>query len=491
MTDVEDILRLLNSPSGKDRALIKKAYNFAEKVHEGQKRMTGDPYFVHVFETGKNLATFGMDAPTISAGLLHDTIEDGHVTEEEIEKEFGKEILFFVNGVTKLGKLKYRGLQRHVESLRKLFIATAKDVRVLIIKLADRLHNIQTLRGHTNPEKQKRIAVETLEIFAPLANLIGMWKLKGDLENAAFPYVYPEEYKQVKELLGQRQKIDQKYLKKVHRSLQKELAKHGVQSNLIETVHRVKSLYSLHKKLKKHDMDINQIFDIMAVRVCVQTIEDCYRVLGIIHGTWTPLPGRVKDYIAIPKPNGYRSLHTTIFTGNGGVVEIQIRTAEMHKEAEYGIASYLAYKEGIFEKIRNLGKKNGKLTKNLKWIKHLIEWQKGVLRNGDYLNSLKMNFFESRVFVFTPKGDVIDLPEGSSVVDFAYAVHSDIGNHLSGAEINGKFVSLGTKLKNRDIVCIQTKKESRPANKWITYAKSTLAKRQIRVALPAIKDAKR
>ncbi len=483
MADVKEIIELLNSPKEKEKALITKAYNFAEKAHEGQKRMTGDPYFVHAFSTGKNLAVFGMDAQTVSAGLLHDTIEDTKVTSEELEKEFGKEVLFLVEGVTKLGKLKYRGVERHVESLRKLFIATAADVRVLIIKLADRLHNVQTLHGHTKPEKQKRIALETLEIFAPLANRLGMWKLKSELEDGAFPFVYPEEYKKVKELLKKRSKIDQKYLEKTHRALQKELAKQDIQGNVLQTGHRVKSRYSLYQKLLKHDMDMDQIYDIIAIRVIVQNVEDCYRVLGIVHGAWTPLPGRVKDYIAIPKPNGYKSLHTTIFTGNGGIVEVQIRTEEMHKEAEYGIASHISYKEGIFNKIKNGNKKNTKLGKKLHWIEQLIEWQKNVSETGEYLENLKMDFFNDQVFVFTPDGDVIDLPEGSTPIDFAYAVHSDIGDHVSGAEMNGKFVSLGTKLEDGAIVEIQTKKGSHPSPKWLDYANTTLARRRIRAVL--------
>ena len=479
--DVNEILGMLPELSEGERDIIRRAYDFARKAHEGQKRMTGAPYFVHAFATGKNLASLGMDARTIAAGLLHDTIEDAEVPPETIKKEFGGEVLFLVEGVTKLGKLKYRGLERHVESLRKLFVATAQDVRVLIIKLADRLHNVQTLHGHPKPEKRERIALETLEIYAPLANRLGMWKLKSELENAAFPYAYPEEYQKVRDLLKQRSKIDQKYLEKVYRSLQKELAKHGIQNDIIQTGHRVKSYYSLYKKLKKHDMDIDQIYDIVALRVVVQKVEDCYRVLGVIHNIWTPLTGRIKDYIATPKPNGYKSLHTTIFTGDGGVVEIQIRTEEMHKEAEYGIASHIAYKEGIFEKLTK--SKKQRVAKKLRWIEQLTEWQKNVSESGEYLENLKMDFFKDRVFVFTPKGDVIDLPEDSSPIDFAYAIHSDIGDHISGAEVNGKFVSLDTKLKNGDIVKIQTKKNSKPSAKWLEYVKTTLAKRHIRSAL--------
>ena len=483
MSDVKEIIELLNTPSKDDILIIKKAYDFAKNAHEGQKRMTGDPYFVHAFATGKNLATFGMDAHAIAAGLLHDTIEDANIPPETLRKEFDKEILFLVEGVTKLGKLKYRGLERHVESLRKLFVATTQDIRVLIIKLADRLHNVQTLHGHTNPEKQKRIALETLEIFAPLANRLGMWKLKSELEDGAFPYVYPEKHKEVSELLKQRSKVDQKYLGKIHRALQKELAKEGIQGDILQTGHRVKSLYSLYQKLLKHDMDMDQIYDIIALRVVVPKIEDCYRVLGVVHGTWTPLTGRIKDYIATPKSNGYQSLHTTIFTGDGGIVEIQIRTEDMHKEAEYGIASHINYKEKFSDKIKRVGKKEPTLSKKLKWIQQLTDWQKSVSESGEYLENLKMDFFKDRAFVFTPDGDVIDLPEDSSPIDFAYAVHSDIGDHTSGAEVNGKFVSLGTNLHNGDIVEIRTKKGSHPSSKWLDYAKTTLARRRIRAAL--------
>jgi len=490
MTDVKEIIELLNSPTKEDIEIIEKAYYFAEKAHEGQKRMTGDPYFVHAFSTGKNLATFGMDSHTIAAGLLHDTLEDADVPPETLEKEFGKEVLFLVEGVTKLGKLKYRGVERHVESLRKLFIATAEDVRVLIIKLGDRLHNVQTLYGHTKPEKQKRIALETLEIFAPLANRLGMWKLKSELEDGSFPYVHPEEHQKVKELLKQRHKIDQKYLKKAHRSLQKELGKQDIQGDVLQTGHRVKSRYSLYQKLKKHDMDMDQVYDIIALRVIVDRVEDCYRVLGMIHGMWTPLPGRIKDYIATPKSNGYKSLHTTIFTGDGGIVEIQIRTEEMHKEAEYGIASHISYKEGISNKIKNSNKKNIPLNKKLHWIQQLIELQKHVSESGEYLENLKMDFFKDRVFVFTPEGDVIDLPEGSTPIDFAYAVHSDIGDHTSGAEINGKFVALGVNLKDGDIVEIQTKKGSHPTVKWLDNANTTLARRHIRSSIQKMEEQK-
>jgi guanosine-3',5'-bis(diphosphate) 3'-pyrophosphohydrolase len=475
MENVKEILDLMKSPSAEDARVIERAYQFADKAHEGQKRFTGDPYVTHSFETAKNLATFGMDRDTIVAGLLHDTLEDGHVTAQQLEQEFGKEVLFLVEGVTKLGRLKYQGVERHVESLRKLFIATAQDMRVLVIKLADRLHNVQTLGGHDRKDKQKRIALETLEIYSPLADRLGMGKLKGELEDEAFPYVYPEEYKKVKELLKERRQANEKYLLKFHRSLQKELAHHGMKTAHID--YRVKRLFSLYKKLERAKGDIEKIYDITALRIIVPTVEDCYKALGIIHGSWRPLPGRIKDYIALPKPNGYQSIHTTVFTGDGGIVEIQIRTEEMHKEAEYGIASHLAYKGGLGKKQR---KKGDHLPKNVLWIQQLIEWQKHVSETGEFLEHLKMDFFRDRVFVFTPKGDVIDLPEESTPIDFAYAIHSDIGDHIAGVKINGKMASLDTKLKNGDIIEVITKKGSHPTSKWLEYAKTTLARRNIR-----------
>lgn len=466
MNDVKEIISKLEKKDAKDIALIDKAYKFAEKAHTGQKRYSGEPYFNHIVAVGKNLAEMKMDAKTISAGLLHDTIEDAYVSEEEIEKEFGKEIAFLVKGVSKLGKLKYRGVERHVESLRKFFVAMSADIRVLIIKLADRLHNIQTLQ-HVPKEKQKRIALETLEIHARLADRLGMGKLKGELEDGAFKYAYPLEYEKTRELLKEKRTISEKDVEKIHRELQKELAKEGMTK--IKTEHRVKQIYSLHKKLIKRGMDISKVYDIVALRVIVKTVEDCYRALGIIHRMWRPLPGRIKDYIALPKPNGYRSIHTTIFTGDGGIVEIQIRTDEMNQEAAYGIASHLFYKEKINPDAQSIG-----------WVKQLLEWQEDVSKSKEFLEHLKMDFFKNRVFVFTPKGDVIDLPEESSPIDFAYAVHSDIGDHVAGAKVNDKLVPLDTKLKNGDIVEIETKKSATPKSKWIDYAKTTVAKRHIK-----------
>lgn len=473
MANVEEIFSAFPAKmemSDINKNWIKKAFDFAEKAHEGQKRASGEPYFNHVFEVSKTLAKFGMDTKTVVSGLLHDTIEDTSVTEKDIEEEFGKEVLFLVNGVTKLGTLKYRGRERHVESLRKFFVAMAEDVRVMIIKLADRLHNVSTLK-HLKPEKAKRIALETIEIHAPLANRLGMWKLKGELEDLAFPFAYPKEAEDLHRLLKQKSKADEKYLSQIYKSLQKELAKNNVRA--ISISYRVKGVYSLFKKLQKKDMDLDKIFDLVALRIIVPSVEDCYKVLGVIHGVWRPIPGRIKDFIALPKPNGYKSIHTTIFTGNGGIAEIQIRTPEMHEQAEYGIASFFAYKENVFDKTGNGDNK-------LSWVEQFKELQKNVSNPENFMKNLKLDFFSKRIFAFTPEGDVIDLPEHSSAIDFAYAVHSDLGNHITGARINGKFSSIYSVLKNGDIVEIETNEKTNPTSKWLDSARTTLAKRHIK-----------
>ncbi len=490
MNDIKEIISLMQNPTDKDVALVKKAYEFAQKAHADHTRNNGEPYFNHVFATAKNIAELGMGATTIAAGFLHDSVEDMKVTPEEIEKEFGNEILFLVEGVTKLGKIRYQGTERHNESLRKLFVAMSQDIRVLIIKLCDRLHNMQTLE-HIPKEKRLRIAKETLEIYAPLAYRLGIKKLQRDLEDLAFAYVYPEDFEKIKKILKKKKEEVEEHLDKFQKNLKKELAKGGVTKFSMD--YRVKSLYSLYKKLQRFKGDVEAIYDISALRIIVPEIADCYKVLGIIHGSWRPLPERIKDYIASPKLNGYRSIHTTIFTGDGGIVEVQIRTEEMHKEAEYGIASHISYKEGLRKKTTNpnllwlrsiLPRKRSedlgipsKSTDVPTWIKELVEYQKEA--GEDFIDDIKTDFFEERIFVFTPKGDVIDLPKDSSVIDFAYAIHTDIGGHMAGAKVNGKFVAISTTLQNGDRVEIETKKSAKPSQKWLEHCKTTMAKRKI------------
>lgn len=478
MLDAKEIIGLMKNPQEKDGALITKALAFAEEAHRGQLRASGDPYIIHPFNTALILAEFQADAETIAAGLLHDTVEDTKITLTDIEKDFGKQIAFMVESVTKLGQLKYRGVKRHTESLRKLFVAMSEDIRVIMIRLADRLHNVRTL-NFLPPEKQKRIALETLEIYAPLANRLGVWRLKGMLEDASFPFACPEEYKKVVALRKTKGKETVKRLEKIYRAIHKELTAKGLKDFTID--YRIKYLYSLYSKLLKKNMNIDEIYDISALRVIVKTIDECYQVLGVVHNLWRPIPGRLKDYIANPKPNGYQSIHTSIFTGDGNAVEIQIRTEQMQYEAEFGIASHVAYDEA--------GKKsNGKLTKDMSWVADLIDWQKHLKEDAKFIDHLKDRLRHERIFVFTPKGEVVELPKDSSPIDFAYAIHSDIGHHAASAKVNGKMTALDSNLKNGDVVLITTNKNNHPTTKWLNMTKTTDAKKHIKNFLLANKE---
>ncbi len=504
MPTVHDLISQIKSPSVADISLISKAYNFAETAHKDHKRFSGEPYFHHLFETAKILVELGMGSITVASGLLHDSIEDVDVKPETIEKEFGPEVRFLVEGVTKLGKLHYSGAERYIESLRKLFVAVSKDVRVLIIKLADRLQNMQGLE-FLPKEKRDRIALETLEIYAPLAYRLGIRKINRELEDLAFPFVFPKEHEQVKTLLKQKSKENIHNLEKFHKAVLKQLASDGISN--AKTGYRIKGLYSLYRKLKRKDWDIEKIHDISAFRIIVPTISDCYRVLGSIHGQWRPLPGLIKDYIAMPKPSNYRGIHTTIFTGDGGITEVQIRTEEMHRKTEYGM--HFEYKEALNNphvspsriswvtrffpsfilKSKDLAteQKNNAIVVP-EWIRALGEYNKETAGSDTFVENLKTDFFSDRVFVFTPKGDVIDLPTGSTPVDFAYTVHSGIGNKMSGVKVNGKLVTLETELQNGDIVEVLTKQNARPSAKWIDIAKTTIAKKHIRTALERAKE---
>lgn len=473
MPSVKEITDLMGNLDKKEEELILKAYKFAEDAHSGQKRLNGDPFFIHLFETAKNLASFKMDTQTIIAGLLHDVLEDTKITEDKIKEEFGPDVLFLVNGVTNLGKLKYHGHERYVEGLRKFFFAMANDLRVVIIKFADRLHNLHTLQ-HLPEEKRKRIAVESIEVYAPLANRLGMWKLKSEIEEAAFPFAFPKEYAQMETIVKEKKCTYEKNLSKVKTELEKEFAKN--KNKVISMDYRVKNNFSLWRKLIKREMDIKKVYDLVALRIIVEDIEECYRILGLIHSIWKPLPGRIKDYIAIPKPNGYQSIHTSIFTGDGGTAEIQIKTREMHEEAIHGIAAYFIYKE-------QNGKRNNNEKLRFKWLEELKGLNYTSNDSNKFLENLKMDFFSDRIFVFTPEGDVIDLPEDSCPIDFAYAIHSDIGDHIFGAKINEKMSPIFSVLKNRDIVEIIKKDSSHPSIKWLTYTKTTFAKKNIKAYL--------
>ncbi len=504
-----EILAVMSVKNDLDVALVSKAYEFSKDAHKDQKRYSGDAYFTHPAEVGFLLAEAGMDGQAIAAGLIHDTIEDAGIKPKTIEEQFGPDVLSLVEGVTKLGTLRYRGLERHTESLRKLFAATAKDIRVLIIKLMDRLHNARTLEHVPRLEKRTRIAEETLEIYAPIADRLGMSVAKQELEDAAFPYALPKEYEKTRELFKERKSENEKRLEKVEHDLKRELGEAGIRTFRAEA--RIKGMYSLFRKLERKDWDITKIYDMRALRIIFPTVADCYSALGVIHAHWRPVPGKIKDYIAFPKPNGYQSIHTTVYTGDGGALEIQLRTEAMHREALYGIASHLSYKEvqgGAAESKRGLEwirqffpRLRGDVSETTTsvstkdsvpaWVHELAHAHHGAQRSEEYLDTLKSDFFSHRVFAFTPKGDVIDLPVSATPIDFAYAVHSGLGNKMSGARVNGKMVSLDTPLRNGDMVQIITKPSAKPSRKWHDIAKTNMAKRHIRAALAAMEEKKR
>ena len=509
MTTVKEIVAEMGGATSEDIAFVEKAYEYSKKAHEGQTRYSGEPYFNHASATAKILAEYGLDATTIAAGLLHDAIEDGRVSRADMEKEFGKELLFIVDGVTKLGTHKYRGAERHAESLRRLLVATASDIRVLIVKLADRYHNMQTLE-HVPEHKRRRIALETLEIYAPIADRLGMGKMKSDLEDMAFPYVDPDAARHTAEVRKLKTQETEDGLAKVQKELKQELAKRGMTT--LRNDIRMKGLWSLHKKLERKDDDINLIHDIAALRFVVPTVEDCYTALGTVHSLYKPLPGEFKDYIAFPKPNGYQSLHTTVVTPVAGIVEIQIRTEEMHRRAQFGIASHMSYKQ-LGKGIEKLGKDVQKsrfsslsfswvrslipslmrvskseggspgVTKVPPWLAELADAHSEVAGSEEFVEGLKEDFFSHRVFLFTPQGDVIDLPAHSTPIDFAYAIHSDLGDHLQGAKVNGKLVSFDTELGNGEVVEILRRDSAHPSAKWLDIARTSLARRHIRSTL--------
>lgn len=484
MLTLENIFKTFKLPLTEERKkIMSEAYDFAQKAHAGQKRKSGEDYIQHSLATAYTLAEIGMGSKTITASLLHDVPEDTSVTLKEIEEKFGKEIAGLVDGVTKLGKIRLRGSKEEffLENLRKMFLAMATDIRVVIIKLADRLHNMRTL-DYLPPEKQKRIARETLEIFVPLANRLGIGEIKGELEDLSFKYLDPENYEYIKNVVTQQYYESEKYVNQAISELKSELKKAGIE--VIDIYGRSKKLYRLFLKLKRYDMDIDRIYDLAAIRIIVSEITDCYETLGIVHKKYRPMVGRIKDYISLPKPNGYQSIHTTVFGPKGKIMEIQIRTQKMHDEAEFGIAAHWLYSEKEKKGLRSyfLRKTKKIPEKELAWVRQLREWQNEIGRDDEeFLEGLKIDFFRNRIFAFTPRGDIIDLPEEATPVDFAYAIHTEVGNNTVGAKISGKIVPLNYCIRNGEVVEILTSKENKkPSRDWLNFVKTSLAKSHIR-----------
>ncbi|MDP1719295.1 MAG: RelA/SpoT family protein [bacterium] len=465
----------------KDRyGLVARAYTFAKAAHIDQKRKNGEPYFSHCLAAAEAIAEWGLDEATIAAALLHDVVEDTDRTLEEVKEKFGEEVAFLVDGVTKIGRVRYHGIEAKVENLRKFILYLSQDIRVILVKLADRLHNMKTLYA-VQPIKQKRIALETMDIYAPLAYRLGMQKLSGELEDLAFPYLYPQEYKWLIENVKDRFEQREKYSQRIKPVIESELKKNKIKYILVDS--RAKRYTSLYKKLLRYDMNIESIYDLSAMRVIVPSVEDCYAALGVIHKMWPPVPHRFKDYIALPKSNGYRSLHTTVFGAENKITEIQIKTEQMHAEAENGIAAHFAYQQN--KNTKAYLERNSSIAdlKELAWIKQLRGWQKDFTNPEEFVQSLKIDFFQDRILTLTPKGEVIDLPAGATPVDFAYQIHTEVGNHCSGVKINGKIATLDYKLKSGDIVEIITQKSKRPSESWLDFARTGSARNHIKAGL--------
>ncbi|MDY3206630.1 bifunctional (p)ppGpp synthetase/guanosine-3',5'-bis(diphosphate) 3'-pyrophosphohydrolase [Clostridium baratii] len=477
---IDELIKVINENCNNvDIDVIKKAYEVAKEAHKDQKRISGEPYITHPIDVACILAELGMDTSTIAAGLLHDVIEDTDYTYEDMAREFSEEIANLVEGVTKLGKIQYKTKEeQQADNVRKMLLAMAKDIRVIIIKLADRLHNLRTLK-FMRKEKQKQKAKETLDIYAPLAHRLGMSKIKWELEDLAFRYLHEEEYYDLVKKIAEKRVEREEYIDSVIKDLDDKLQDAGIDADIEG---RPKHFYSIYRKMVNKHKSIEQIFDLTAIRILVNSVKDCYGVLGIVHTIYKPIPGRFKDYIAMPKPNMYQSLHTTVIGPQGKTFEIQIRTFEMHKTAEYGIAAHWKYKEGGDDD------KGVDFETKLAWLRDILEWQKETSDAEEFIEGFKIDLFSDEVFVFTPKGVVINLASGSTPIDFAYRIHTDIGNRCIGAKVNGKIVPLDYKLKTGEIVEIITSKTAQgPKMDWLNIAKSNQAKSKIRQWFKKIK----
>ena len=474
---IEDIISLVKQKKRwADTKLIIKAYNYAKEKHGTQCRKSGEPYIIHPVQVAYILADIGLDEATICAALLHDVVEDTEVTHEDLVRDFGEEIATMVAGVTKLGELRYQASteERQVENYRKMFLAMGKDIRVIIIKLADRLHNLRTLK-YLRRDRQIANAKETMELYAPLANRFGIYSLKWELEDLAFKYLYPEEYRELVEGIDKKREERLQFIEKIMDDIRGQLKKQKIEA---EVTGRAKHLYSIYRKMKRDNKTLDQIYDLFALRILVNSVKDCYAALGVVHEMYSPMPGRFKDYIAVPKPNMYQSIHTTLLGEKGTPFEVQIRTWEMHRIAEYGIAAHWAYKEANYGK---KGKQVVTVTKDkLAWLRETLEWQQDMKDPQEFLNTLKTELFEDEVYVFTPKGKILVLPRDATPIDFAYSIHEEIGNHMVGCKINSKMMPIITKLQSGDIVEIMTSDSQKgPSRDWLKFIKTTKAKSKI------------
>ena len=467
MTIADLVAKVQQYDPSLDGAWLERVYEVADRAHEGQRRASGESYIAHPLAVGDILADLEMDRATIAAALLHDVVEDTFLTNEQVAEEFGAEIAALVDGVTKLTRIPYQSKEdAQVENLRKMFLAMAKDIRVIIIKLADRLHNMRTLAS-LPPVKQQSIARETIEIYAPIAHRLGIWRVKWDLEDLALRYLDPDAYRDIAERVAKKRAEREEAVAHVIADLKSEFEKVGVKA---DTTGRPKHFYSIHKKMLK-GREFSTIYDLTAVRVIVDTVKDCYGALGVVHAMWKPLPGRFKDYIAMPKPNMYQSLHTTVVGPGGDPLEVQIRTWEMHRTSEYGIAAHWRYKEGA---------KKDDAGQKLTWLRSLLEWQNDMRDSRMFMENLKLDLFDTQVFIFSPKGDVFSMPATATPLDFAYQVHTDVGHHCVGAKVNGKIAPLDSHIKNGDIVEVLTNKSSRPSLDWLSIVKTSGAKHKIK-----------
>jgi GTP pyrophosphokinase len=457
-----------NRPN-EDISLIRKAWEFCVSHHKGQTRASGEPYIVHPLEVAEVLVEMKLDATAVAAALLHDAVEDTQATSEEIGDKFGDQVAHIVEGVTKIDKIQFANREdRQAENVRKMLLAMVSDVRVVLIKLADRLHNMRTLE-HLKPERQEAIARETLDIYAPLAHRLGMGKVRGELEDLAFRYTDPVSYEQVAAAVEARRVDGEQFLRGVEDTLTEQLRENGIKARV---EWRIKRLYSIHQKIERTKVSFDQVYDLLAIRVITEDVASCYAVFGLIHTLWRPVPGRIKDFIAIPRANRYQSLHTTVMSASGHQFEVQIRTEEMHRIAEEGIAAHWKYKTGGVVTARD--------EERLNWIRQLVEWQKEMTDPNEFLSSLKMDLYPDEVYTFTPKGKVVVVPAGATPVDFAYTIHTDVGHSCVGAKINGRMVPLRTKLRTGDIVEIVTQKDHKPSRDWLTFVKSPRARNKIK-----------